>query len=165
MNSDSTDVVKNISVRLESVCALLRYACDYHTLTNFNTTATISGIDVRHNPRKRRVPQHGQYSPQTAACSFSLSRGSRVWRVPTRPARGETGRHSLGLRRPQLREFDAIRRSPDPLTRITRPPRGLPVRGWGTRDCRLSSSSSSSASQRQASELDEARGSLVYVRS
>ena len=153
------------ALRLESARIALRYDCDYHTLTNFNTIPTILHIDVRSNPRNRRVPQHGRHSPQTAACSFSLSRGSRVWRVPTRPALEESDQGPLGVRQNQARECDARRRSPDTLTRIIRAPRGLPVRGWRTRGCRLPSSSDSSASKRNARVPDEARGSLACVRS
>jgi hypothetical protein len=154
-----------LHAEIGTVVHVLCYGCDYHTLTNFNTIATISGTDVRNNSCTRRVPQYGRYPSQTAACSFSLSRGSRVRRVPTRPVFGESNRESLDVRHGRTQACDARRRYPDALTRITRPPRGLPVRGWRTRDCRLLSSSSSSAFTRQASGLAEVRGSMVCVRS
>jgi hypothetical protein len=143
----------------------LHYDCEYHTLTNFNTITTISSIDVRNNSCTRRVPQYGRYPFQTAACSFSVSRGSRDRRVPTRPVLGESDRESLGVCHGRTQAYDARRWSPDALTRITRPPYGLPVRGWRTRGCRLLSSSSSSAFTRRASGLAEVRGSMVCVRS
>jgi len=129
------------------------YDCAYHTLTNFNTTATIIRIDARHETRIWRIPHDDGHTPQTAACSFSLSRGSRVRQVSTKSACGESERESLDVRRHRTRECDALRRSPDTLTRITRPPRGLPVRGRRTRDCRLLSSST-----RLAHSLTRVRG-------
>lgn len=119
-----------------------------HTLTNFNTIVTIPCNDVRTNPHKRSVSQHGRYSPYPAACSFSRSRGSRVGRVSTRPAYRERRRQSLASCRSRRRAFDTIRRQSDVLARITRPPYGLPVRGRGTRDRRLSSPSARSATNR-----------------
>ena len=75
------------------------------------------------------------------ACSFSRSRRCRVRRVSIPPACEETGGEQPDSRRRRIRAFDAIRQPPDTLTRITRPPYGLPVRGWGTRDRRLPSTS------------------------
>lgn len=116
--------------------------------------------DVRDEIRIWRLPHDDEHALQTAACSFSLSRGSRVRHVPTRPACGEPGRKSLEVRHRRTRECDALRRSPDTLTRITRLLRGLPVRSWGTRDCRLPSSSSPSAQQLRMWTLAEARGTI-----
>lgn len=98
-------------------------------------------FDARYEPEPRRNPYHDPYSPQSAACPFSFSRGSRVRRVPIRPVCGATGQQPLESRRRHVGTCDAIRRPPDTSTRITRPSRGLPVRGGGTRDRRLPSSS------------------------
>ena len=95
--------------------------------------------DVSHTVPIGDRPYYDGYSPQFAACSFTHSRGSRGRRVPTRSACEGSGRESLALRR--TRECDALRRCPETHTRITWPPHGLPVRGEGTRDCRLHSSS------------------------
>lgn len=119
-----------------------------HTPTNFNTIVTIAGNDVRPNPHKRSVSQHGRYSPHPAACSFSRSRGSRGRRVSTRPAYRGRHRQALGSCRTRRRTFDTVRRQSDARARITRLPYGLPVRGRGTRDRRLSSPSTRSATNR-----------------
>ena len=93
--------------------------------------------EFRYTPQTESIQHDDHHSPHPVACSFSLSRESRVRRVPTRSACEEPGRKPPDPRRLRIREFDAIRRRPDTLTRITRPPYGLPVRGRGTRDCRL----------------------------
>ena len=119
--------------------------------------------DVSHTVPIGDRPYYDGYSPQFAACSFTHSRGSRGRRVPTRSACEGSGRESLALRR--TRECDALRRYPETHTRITWPPHGLPVRGEGTRDCRLHSSSDRSVRQQWAGTVDDARGGLTAVRS
>jgi hypothetical protein len=113
------------------------YECGYHRLTNFNIIATICESDARNSSQTGRIQHDDHHLPHPAAYSFSHSRGSRVRRVPPTPACKETGRTPPDSRQPRIQEFDALRRRPDTLSRITRPPYGLPVRGRGTRDCRL----------------------------
>ena len=84
--------------------------------------------------------------------------------MPTRSACEETGRKPPDPRRLRIRGFDAIRRRPDTLTRITRPPYGLPVRGRGNTGLPPACAQYSLSTQREASAGCQARGCLVFVR-
>ena len=135
-----------------------------HTLKNLNTIATIFQADVRQTTRTGSVQHDGHHSPQPTACSFSRSRGSRVRRVPVRPACQETGREPPDLRRRRIRAFDPIRQRPDTLTRITRPPIRTTRQGLGNTGSPPAFDQYSHSSHRQASAGWEARGRSVSVR-